>query len=192
MLQAGDLNIGAFDDFATLIPLAKKYGAWVHIDGAFGLWAAASDKYRHLLAGAEMADSWTTDGHKWLNVPYDCGYAFVADAEAHRATMSQRSSYIPQDGEGRDQDRLDTGVLARRAAGICDVCGAAATRAWWCGGACGVVLPPRRGACNAYWGLARSGDAVARFCARQPGGWCGFSTRRRVRVMQSTMPIRIA
>jgi glutamate/tyrosine decarboxylase-like PLP-dependent enzyme len=117
VLQAGDLNIGAFDDFATLVPLAKKYGAWVHIDGAFGLWAAASEKYRHLLAGAEMADSWTTDGHKWLNVPYDCGYAFVADAEAHRATMSQRSSYIPQTGEARDQ--IDwTPEFSRRARGF--------------------------------------------------------------------------
>jgi glutamate/tyrosine decarboxylase-like PLP-dependent enzyme len=117
VLQAGDLNIGAFDDFATLIPLAKKYGAWVHIDGAFGLWASASEKYRHLLAGAEMADSWTTDGHKWLNVPYDCGYAFVADAEAHRATMSQRSSYIPQTGEARDQ--IDwTPEFSRRARGF--------------------------------------------------------------------------
>jgi len=87
VLQAGDLNIGSFDDFATLIPLAKKFGAWVHIDGAFGLWAAASPRYRHLLAGAELADSWATDGHKWLNVPYDCGYAFIADNAAHSATM---------------------------------------------------------------------------------------------------------
>src|SRR5262249_39722734 len=77
ILQAGDLNIGAFDSFDELIPIAHKHGAWVHIDGAFGLWAAASPKYRHLLGGAELADSWTSDGHNWLNTPFDCGYAFV-------------------------------------------------------------------------------------------------------------------
>ncbi|MEO7028796.1 MAG: pyridoxal-dependent decarboxylase [Acidobacteriaceae bacterium] len=117
VLQAGDLNIGAFDDFATLVPLAKKFGAWVHIDGAFGLWAAASPAYRHLLAGAELADSWATDGHKWLNVPYDCGYAFVADSAAHRATMSQRSSYLTHAAEARDP--LDwTPEFSRRARGF--------------------------------------------------------------------------
>src|SRR5271163_62864 len=79
VLQAGDLNIGAFDDFATLIPIAKKFGAWVHVDGAFGLWAAATPRLRHLLQGVEAADSWVVDGHKWLNVPFDSGYAFVAD-----------------------------------------------------------------------------------------------------------------
>jgi aromatic-L-amino-acid decarboxylase len=103
VLQAGDLNIGAFDDFQTLIPIAKKHGAWVHIDGAFGLWAAASARYRHLLAGAGQADSWTTDGHKWLNVPYDCGYAFVADREAHRASLSHRAAYLTHDADARDQ-----------------------------------------------------------------------------------------
>jgi glutamate/tyrosine decarboxylase-like PLP-dependent enzyme len=117
VLHAGDVNIGAFDDFATLIPLAKSFGAWVHIDGAFGLWAAASPKYRHLLAGAEAADSWTTDGHKWLNVPYDSGYAFLADSEAHRATMSQQASYIPQSTNARDQ--VDwTPEYSRRARGF--------------------------------------------------------------------------
>jgi glutamate/tyrosine decarboxylase-like PLP-dependent enzyme len=103
VLQAGDLNIGAFDDFQTLIPIAKKHGAWVHIDGAFGLWAAASARYRHFLIGAEQADSWTTDGHKWLNVPYDCGYAFVADREAHRASLSHRAAYLTHDADARDQ-----------------------------------------------------------------------------------------
>ena len=117
VLQAGDLNIGAFDDFATLIPLAKKHGAWVHIDGAFGLWAAASPQHRHLLVGAELADSWATDGHKWLNVPYDSGYAFVADSAAHRATMSQHASYITHAAEARDQ--IDwTPEFSRRARGF--------------------------------------------------------------------------
>jgi glutamate/tyrosine decarboxylase-like PLP-dependent enzyme len=102
LLQAGDLNIGAYDCFETLIPLAHEYGAWVHVDGAFGLWAAASPQYRHLLRGVQSADSWATDGHKWLNVPYDCGYAFVADAEAHRAAMSHRAPYLTHAAEGRD------------------------------------------------------------------------------------------
>jgi glutamate/tyrosine decarboxylase-like PLP-dependent enzyme len=103
VLQAGDLNIGAFDPFEILIPLAKCYGAWVHIDGAFGLWVAASTSYRHLLAGVDAADSWATDGHKWLNVPYDCGYAFVADPKAHGGAMSHRASYISYSSDARDQ-----------------------------------------------------------------------------------------
>jgi glutamate/tyrosine decarboxylase-like PLP-dependent enzyme len=103
LLQAGDVNIGAMDDFKTLIPIAKRYNAWVHVDGAFGLWAAASPRYKHLVNGVEGADSWATDGHKWLNVPFDCGYAFVADAEAHRASMSYRASYITHDADARDE-----------------------------------------------------------------------------------------
>jgi glutamate/tyrosine decarboxylase-like PLP-dependent enzyme len=103
LLQAGDLNTGAYDPFEKLIPLAHRYGAWVHVDGAFGLWAAASPKYRHLLKGVELADSWATDGHKWLNVPYDCGYAFVADPTAHRASMSVHASYLVHDQINRDE-----------------------------------------------------------------------------------------
>jgi glutamate/tyrosine decarboxylase-like PLP-dependent enzyme len=103
VLQAGDLNIGAFDDFETLIPIAKKFSAWVHIDGAFGLWCAASPRLRHLLNGVDGADSWTTDGHKWLNVPFDCGYAFVADREAHRGSLSHRASYLTHAEVARDQ-----------------------------------------------------------------------------------------
>ena len=116
-LQAGDVNIGAFDPFETLIPLAKKYGAWVHIDGAFGLWAAASPRYRHLLNGAELADSWVTDGHKWLNVPYDSGYAFVKDRQAHRAALSHHAAYLTHDADARDE--LDWNPEhSRRARGI--------------------------------------------------------------------------
>jgi glutamate/tyrosine decarboxylase-like PLP-dependent enzyme len=103
LLQAGELNTGAYDAFAELIPVAKRYKAWVHVDGAFGLWAAASPRLRHLLRGAELADSWATDGHKWLNVPYDCGYAFVRDSAAHRASMSHRESYLMHDEDARDQ-----------------------------------------------------------------------------------------
>ena len=102
ILQAGDINVGAFDDFETLIPLAKGQGAWVHLDGAFGLWAAASPRHRHLLKGAAGADSWAVDGHKWLNVPFDCGYAFVARPEAHKASMSHRAAYLTHDEEARD------------------------------------------------------------------------------------------
>jgi glutamate/tyrosine decarboxylase-like PLP-dependent enzyme len=103
VLQAGDLNRGAFDDFRTLIPLAQAHDAWVHVDGAMGLWCAASAKHRHLLDGVEAADSWSTDGHKWLNVPYDCGYAFLRDAAAHYASQSVRSSYLVQGAGARDQ-----------------------------------------------------------------------------------------
>jgi glutamate/tyrosine decarboxylase-like PLP-dependent enzyme len=103
LLQAGDLNIGAFDPFAELIPLAHAHGAWVHVDGAFGLWTAASPRYRSLLAGVEGADSWVADGHKWLNVPYDCGYAFVADAAAHHAAMSSYASYVSHTAGVRDE-----------------------------------------------------------------------------------------
>jgi len=102
LLQAGDINTGAFDDFTTLIPIAKRYGAWVHVDGAFGLWAAASSKYAHLLEGADAADSWVTDGHKWLNVPFDCAYAFVANRDAHYGSMSHRASYLTHDAVARD------------------------------------------------------------------------------------------
>jgi glutamate/tyrosine decarboxylase-like PLP-dependent enzyme len=102
-LQAGDINTGAFDDFEAIIPLARRHSAWVHVDGAFGLWAAASPRYRHLLAGAQNADSWVTDGHKWLNVPYDCGYAFVADSAVHRAAMTLRASYLSHAADARDQ-----------------------------------------------------------------------------------------
>jgi glutamate/tyrosine decarboxylase-like PLP-dependent enzyme len=103
VLQAGDLNIGAYDQFAELIPLARAHDAWVHVDGAFGLWVATSAAYRHLLEGVELADSWAIDGHKWLNVPYDCGYAFVADVQAHRASMSHRTSYTMHVEDARDQ-----------------------------------------------------------------------------------------
>jgi glutamate/tyrosine decarboxylase-like PLP-dependent enzyme len=103
LLQAGDINIGAYDNFQNLIPIAKRFGAWVHVDGAFGLWAAASPRYRHFVEGIEAADSWATDGHKWLNVPFDCGYAIVSDSHAHSAAMSHRAVYLKHDLEARDQ-----------------------------------------------------------------------------------------
>lgn len=103
VLQAGDLNRGAFDDFRMLIPLAHAHNAWVHTDGAFGLWCAASPKFKSLLDGVAEADSWSTDGHKWLNVPYDCGYAFVRDPAPHYASQSVHSSYLVQGAGARDQ-----------------------------------------------------------------------------------------
>jgi glutamate/tyrosine decarboxylase-like PLP-dependent enzyme len=117
LMQAGEINTGAYDDFATLIPIAKQSGAWVHVDGAFGLWAAASPKLRRVLRGVEHADSWATDGHKWLNVPYDCGYAIVADAEAHRAAMSQSAAYLAPSAVARDQVDFNP-EFSRRARGF--------------------------------------------------------------------------
>jgi glutamate/tyrosine decarboxylase-like PLP-dependent enzyme len=103
LLQAGEINTGAYDSFSDLIPIARRHRAWVHVDGAFGLWAAASARYRHLVEGMALADSWATDGHKWLNVPYDSGYAFIAHPEPHRASMSHRAVYLTHDAEMRDQ-----------------------------------------------------------------------------------------
>ncbi len=103
VLQAGELNHAAFDAFATLAPIARAAGAWTHVDGAFGLWAKTCTEKRHLVQGVELCDSWTTDAHKYLNVPYDSGLAFVRDAAAHRAAMTLSTSYLPAGGEARDQ-----------------------------------------------------------------------------------------
>lgn len=117
VLQAGDVNCGAFDPFSELIPLAHDANAWVHVDGAMSLWCNAVPELRRLLAGAELADSWATDGHKWLNVPYDCGYALVAHPEHHRAGMEHRASYLTHADDVRDQ--LDwTPEHSRRARGF--------------------------------------------------------------------------
>jgi glutamate/tyrosine decarboxylase-like PLP-dependent enzyme len=102
-LQAGDLNTGIFDPFDQICPIARGVRAWVHIDGAFGLWVAASQRYRHLLGGAEHAHSWVTDCHKWLNLPFDSGLVFIADAAAHRAAFAQRTSYSDPVDELRNQ-----------------------------------------------------------------------------------------
>ena len=102
LTQAGEINTGAYDPFETIISIAHRYGAWVHVDGAIGLWAAASPKHRYLVRGVGQAYSLATDGHKWLNVPYDCGYAFVADAEAQRASMAHRAPYLTHDAQARD------------------------------------------------------------------------------------------
>ena len=116
VLQAGEIHTGEFDDFNAIIPIAHQHNAWVHIDGAFGLWAAASPRYAHHMKGAELADSWSTDGHKWLNVPYDCGYAFVAHPESHYKTFTNSAEYLIESDKARDQFNW-TPELSRRARG---------------------------------------------------------------------------
>jgi glutamate/tyrosine decarboxylase-like PLP-dependent enzyme len=95
--QAGNVNTGGFDPMPAIADaVAGHPNAWVHVDGAFGLWAAVSPRLQHLVAGVERADSWATDAHKWLNVGYDCGFVAVRDREAHRAAMSTFASYLMQ------------------------------------------------------------------------------------------------
>ena len=116
-LQAGNLHSGAFDNIGEATAMAHRHGAWVHVDGAFGLWAAASPKHRHLLAGYESADSWATDAHKTLNVPYDCGISIVARPQAVRDAMSMQASYLVHDeGPGDPLDKVPE--LSRRARGV--------------------------------------------------------------------------
>jgi glutamate/tyrosine decarboxylase-like PLP-dependent enzyme len=119
-LQAGHVNTGAFDPFPALIDLARRHDAWVHVDGAFGLWARAVDdaEVRALADGVERADSWGVDAHKWLNVPYDSGIAIVAHPAAHRAAMAQRASYLLR-AEGERRDGMDwTPEASRRARAV--------------------------------------------------------------------------
>jgi glutamate/tyrosine decarboxylase-like PLP-dependent enzyme len=100
-IQAGNVNTGAFDPADAIVPQAKRAGAWVHVDGAFGLWAAAAPARAHLLAGYAGADSWATDAHKWLNVPYDSGLVFVREPQHLQRAMSTSAAYLVR-GEGRD------------------------------------------------------------------------------------------
>ncbi|MBB3456513.1 glutamate/tyrosine decarboxylase-like PLP-dependent enzyme [Rhizobium sp. BK313] len=118
ILQAGQINTGAFDDFAGIIPMAKSRKAWVHVDGAFGLWAQASSRRRHLSFGVEQADSWATDGHKWLQTPYDSGYAIVRNEIAHRQAMTIAASYLPLAVEGERDPSHYVPELSRRARGF--------------------------------------------------------------------------
>jgi glutamate/tyrosine decarboxylase-like PLP-dependent enzyme len=116
--QAGEINTGAFDPLAAITAACREHGAWCHVDGAFGLWAAASPVRRRLLDGHADADSWATDAHKWLNVPYDCGIAVVADAAAHRAAMTSTSAYIPPHEDDVPWGFDWTPELSRRARGV--------------------------------------------------------------------------
>ncbi len=116
-LQAGNVNTGAFDPAHELIPRAHEAGAWVHVDGAFGIWAAAAPARAHLIVGYAEADSWATDAHKWLNVPYDSGLAFVRDSDSLRAALSTSAAYLPSPGERRDPSQY-TPEASRRGRGI--------------------------------------------------------------------------
>lgn len=116
-LQAGNVNTGACDPFAELIPTAHEQGAWVHVDGAFGLWAKVSAQHRALVDGVELADSWATDAHKWLNVPYDSGIAFVRDPHSLAAAMAITADYLPSSGGERSPCDY-TPELSRRARGV--------------------------------------------------------------------------
>src|SRR5262249_18944605 len=115
-LQAGNVNTGAVDPLAELCALAHRAGAWVHVDGAFGLWAAVAPRRAPLLAGVADADSWATDAHKWLNVPYDCGLAFVRDAAALQAAMAVTAAYLSVSPERKPSDF--TPEMSRRARGV--------------------------------------------------------------------------
>jgi glutamate/tyrosine decarboxylase-like PLP-dependent enzyme len=115
--QAGNVNSGAIDPLAEIVARAKAGGAWVHVDGAFGLWAAASREFAGSMRGIGDADSWATDAHKWLNVPYDSGLAFVRDAEALRAAMAVTAEYLPTLSPYRNPSDY-TPELSRRARGV--------------------------------------------------------------------------
>src|SRR4051812_16790532 len=118
--QAGEVNTGATDPLPQIAEAARDYGAWLHVDGAFGLWAAASERLRPQLEGIERADSWATDGHKWLNVPYDCGFAIVRDRDAQRAALSSLAGaeYIPPIEHGERYNAEWVPEFSRRARGF--------------------------------------------------------------------------
>lgn len=117
-LQAGNLHSGAFDPMRESIAIAHEHGAWAHVDGAFGLWAAASPALREQLDGLDTADSWATDAHKTLNVPYDCGLAIVADPEAVRSAFGVRTSYLIRDEHGPADPFEKVPEMSRRARGL--------------------------------------------------------------------------
>jgi glutamate/tyrosine decarboxylase-like PLP-dependent enzyme len=117
--QLGNVNTGACDDLVSIGGAARSAGAWLHVDGAFGLWAAASPRTRHLVRGLELADSWACDGHKWLNVPYDSGYAFCARPDVHATAMAYTASYLTGQVEGRELGGGDfVPESSRRARGL--------------------------------------------------------------------------
>ncbi|HPG94663.1 MAG TPA: aminotransferase class V-fold PLP-dependent enzyme [Dokdonella sp.] len=116
--QAGNVNTGSFDPLRRIAETCAAHGAWLHVDGAFGLWARASRSRAALADGIELADSWATDAHKWLNVPYDCGFAIVRHADDHRAAMTSAAAYLIQT-KGEERDAVDwVPEFSRRARGI--------------------------------------------------------------------------
>ena len=116
--QAGQINTGVSDPFAEIVPMVRAVGGWLHVDGAFGLWARASERHRHLLDGIDGADSWATDGHKWLQTPYDCGFAIVRDEAAHRRAMDMEASYLSKVGSGERHPGAYVPELSRRSRGF--------------------------------------------------------------------------
>jgi len=116
--QAGQINTGVSDPFAEIAPMVRAKDGWLHVDGAFGLWAAASSRHRHLVAGVEQADSWGTDGHKWLQTPYDGSFAIVRDEAAHRRAMSITASYLPGATANERDPTNYVMELSRRARGF--------------------------------------------------------------------------
>ncbi len=116
--QAGHINSGAFDPFVDIAQIARERGAWLHVDGAFGLWANATQTHRLQCEGLDLADSWSVDGHKWLQTPYDCAYAIVRDRESHLRAMQIAASYLPT-AAGADRVPADyVPELSRRARGF--------------------------------------------------------------------------
>ena len=118
-LQVGNVNGGAVDAAGAIADAVRREDLWVHVDGAFGLWARAAPAYRHLVDGVERADSWATDAHKWLNTPYDCGMAICAHPGAHRRAMGMRADYLPQGDDAGLRDPVDYNPeLSRRARSV--------------------------------------------------------------------------
>ncbi|HEY3149070.1 MAG TPA: aspartate aminotransferase family protein [Dongiaceae bacterium] len=153
--QAGQINTGAFDPIADIAAIARGRNAWVHVDGAFGLWARACAEVAPLAVGIENADSWATDGHKWLQLPYDCGFAIVRDAEAHRRAMAIVASYLPSVGAGERNPSHYVPELSRRARGFA---------AWAMIRALG-----RRGISQMVAGHCRIARRMARMLQAEPG-----------------------
>lgn len=208
-LMAGDLNTGAADPFTDACRLAHERGAWVHVDGAFGLWMNASPSGRGALEGCELADSWATDGHKWLQLPFDHGFAFVRDREAHRAAMAMTASYfLAADEGGRDPmdwnpewSRRPRGVVAwaalrslgrRGIARIVDECCRLADRLVTEIGALreAEVVSPARMNQGLVRFLSPDGDhdgrtdAVTRLVREEGTAWFGATTWNGVRAMR--------
>jgi glutamate/tyrosine decarboxylase-like PLP-dependent enzyme len=206
--QAGEVNTGAFDPFDAIADWLAEQGGWLHVDGAFGLWALADPTRAHLVGGLERADSWATDGHKWLNLPFDCGLVFVTDQTAHRASFAQSTSYSVPTGQLRNQKdwnpewsrrgRGFTAYAAIRALGrsgiaeIVDRCCACADRlVTGIGGLAGAEIVARpiinQGLVRF---LARDGnhdrqtDDVIRRIQAKGVAWFGGATWRGMRVMR--------
>ena len=121
LVQAGEINIGSFDDFPAITEIAQKHGAWVHVDGAFGLFAAVSPRTRHFVDGLELADSVISDGHKWLNVPYDLGFAFVRDPVLHAGAFSASAAYLSAKDASQPEFMNLSPEMSRRARSLAGI-----------------------------------------------------------------------